>query len=229
MKLSIIIPVFNEQDTIRTIITKVFQAPCLNLEKEVIVVNDGSSDGTEQILNNLKEKYSFILLHHDKNRGKGAAIHNGLQYVTGDFVLIQDADLEYNPGEYPILLKPLLEQKAQVVYGSRNLTKNPRFSFVYYLGSRCLNIFFNILFNCHITDLNTGYKVFKVEIIKNLPLQSEDFSFCTEVTARTVEKGYKIIEVPISYTPRDFEHGKKLTVWDGAVELITIIKLRLFN
>jgi glycosyltransferase involved in cell wall biosynthesis len=229
MKLSIIIPAFNEKYTIETIINKVFQAPCFDLEKEIIVVNDGSTDGTKEILENFKKEYNFILINHDKNQGKGAAIHTGLKYVSGNFVLIQDADLEYNPDEYPVLLKPLINKEAEIIYGSRNLTQNPRFSFIYFVGSKCLNIIFNFLFKSQITDINTGYKVFKTDIIKNLNLEAKDFAFCTEVTAKIILKGYKIKEVPISYSPRDFKNGKKLKARDGIIELWTIIKLRFFS
>lgn len=230
MKLSIIVPVFNEKGTIKEIIKRISKASCLGLEKEIIVIDDGSFDGTKKILENLKKDFDFILINsseNQKNQGKGAAIQTGLKYITGDFVLIQDADLEYEPKDYPVLLEPLINKKADVLYGSRNLIKNPHSSFMYYLGGRFLSSVFNLLFSTNLTDINTGYKVFKSEIIKNLNLQEKDFAFCEEVTAKTIKRGHKIKEVPISYNPRAFQAGKKIRFRDGLIGLWTIIKYRI--
>jgi len=228
MKLSIIIPVFNEKNTIKEIIKRVFEAQTFGIEKEIIVVDDGSTDGTKEILENLKKEFSFILIdsHSDKqNHGKGAAIQAGLKYVSGNFVLIQDADLEYNPKDYPILLKPLIDQETDIVYGSRYLIKTPHSSFRYYLGGRILTFIFNLLFSAHLTDINTGYKVFKAEIIRNINLQEKDFAFCEEITAKVIRKGYKIKEVAISYSPRSIKEGKKIKFRDGIKGLWTILNI----
>lgn len=232
MKFSIIIPVFNEKETIKKIIERVFKTDCLGLEKEVIIINDGSFDGTQEILENLKRQFNFILINSDedkKNHGKGAAIHTGLKYVSGDFILIQDADLEYSPKDYPVLLEPLINREASIVYGSRNLIRNPHFSIMYYFGGRFLSFIFNLLFGTKLTDINTGYKVFRIEIIKDVNLKEKDFAFCEEVTAKAIKKGYKIKEVPISYSPRNFKSGKKLKFHDGIIGLWTIIKYKFIK
>jgi glycosyltransferase involved in cell wall biosynthesis len=226
MKLSIIIPVFNEQSTISEVIERVYNI-VLPLEKEIIVVNDASSDNTLQILQGLKNKFNFILKEHKKNQGKGAAIKSGLSEATGDFVIIQDADLEYSPLDYPILLQPLLDNKADVVYGSRNMIRNPRFSQIYFLGGKFLTFVFNLLYGTRLTDINTGYKVFKREIVEGLDLKEKRFAFCEEVTCKLIKKGYKIKEVPINYLPRGFKNGKKIRWWrDGWRGLRTIIRCR---
>jgi len=228
MKLSIIIPVFNEQNTIEEIIKRV-EAVSISLEKEIIVVDDGSFDNTKKIIEELKKQFNFILIKHPKNQGKGAVIQTGISKATGNFILIQDADLEYNPKDYPNLLEPILRGEADIVYGSRILRKNPYFSKFYFLGGQFLTFVFNLLYKTNLTDINTGYKIFKKEILKNLILKEKGFSFCEEVTAKIVKKGYKIKEVPIHYTPRDFKSGKKLRWWrDGFGGLLTIIRNRFF-
>jgi len=229
MKLSIIVPVFNEKNTIKEIIEKI-ENVSLPIEKEIIVVDDGSSDGTEEILRQLKEKFNFILIRHPKNQGKGAAIKTGFSFSAGDFILIQDADLEYDPNDYPILIKPLLENNVSVVYGSRNLLKNPRFSTKYYFGGRLLTFIFNLLFGTKLTDINTGYKVFRKDVFKSIRLREDDFAFCEEVTCKITKKDYKIKEVPIHYLPRSFRDGKKIRWWrDGFRGLYVIIKYRFVN
>lgn len=229
MKLSIIIPVFNEEKTIEEIIKKIKNIS-LPLKKETIVVNDGSSDKTNDILEKLKNHFNFILISHQNNQGKGAAIKTGLSQATGDFILIQDADLEYFPEDYPILLEPLLKNEGDVVYGSRNIFKNRHFSLLYFWGGQFLTLIFNILFKTRLTDINTGYKVFKKEIFDNIKLREDDFGFCEEVTARLVKRGYKIKEVPIRYSPRGFREGKKIHWWhDGFRAFYIIIKYRLLD
>ncbi|MDI6603376.1 MAG: glycosyltransferase family 2 protein [Patescibacteria group bacterium] len=222
-KLSIIIPVFNEKETVREIIRLVIAAPILNYEKEIIVIDDGSTDGTEKILKSLKEKNGFLLLQHPKNLGKGAAIKTGLKKVTGDFVLIQDADLEYDPNDYQNLLNAL-DENSPVVYGSRNLGKGKRGYLFYLLGGRFLTAFLNIMFGSNLTDVNTGYKLFRADIIKNINLESNGFEFCEEVTAKILKSGYPIKEIPIHYYPRKFSEGKKIRFWDGLIGFWTIIK-----
>jgi len=227
MKLSVIIPVFNEEKTVEEIINKVVFVS-LPIEKEIIVVDDGSTDNTRKILGRLQRRLGFIYLEHQINQGKGAAIKTALSRAAGDFTLIQDADLEYNPEEYPLLIGPLLNGKADAVYGSRNISSNPRFKKLYFWGGKFLTMFFNLLFNAKLTDINTGYKVFKREILQNLGLKEKRFSFCEEVTCKLIEKGYIIKEVPIHYSPRGFKDGKKIRWWkDGARGMMTILKHRL--
>lgn len=228
MMLSIIIPVFNEEKTISEVIKKV-SSVVLPLEKEIIVINDGSFDQTGNILNHLKKKINFILLEHKENRGKGTAIKTALSAANGDFIIIQDADLEYNPADYPDLLRPLLKNEADVVYGSRLMISNPYSSKLYYLGGRFLTFVFNLLFGTQLTDINTGYKVFKKGILENLDLKEERFSFCEEVTCKLIKKCYRIKEAPIHYAPRSFEEGKKIRWWrDGWRGFLTIIKNKFF-
>jgi len=225
MKLSIIIPVFNEENTIEELIRRVF-AVSLPIEKEIIVVDDGSFDNTNKILKKLKKEINFISQEHPKNRGKGAAIKTGLKQATGEFILIQDADLEYDPKDYSNLIRPLLEGKAEVVYGSRMLGKNKKGYLTFYLGGRFLTFLTNLLYGLNITDESTGYKAFKSEVLKNVDLKCEGFEFCPEITAKIAKKGIKIYEVPISYNARYLKEGKKIKVKDGLKAVWTLIKYK---
>lgn len=222
MKLSVIMPVYNEKDTLSEIIEKVKK---VKIEKEIIIVDDFSTDGSGEILDRLKDKEIKIFKHH-RNRGKGAAIRTALEYVSGDIVIIQDADLEYDPNDYYKLIEPIINGKAQVVYGSRTLGRNRRSYWSFYWGGRLLSLVTNLLYRTHITDEPTCYKVFKTEVIKNIDLQCQGFEFCPEVTAKVCKKGYKIYEVPISYHPRSKEAGKKVSWKDGVKAIITLVKLR---
>lgn len=238
MKLSIIIPVFNEEKTIEEIIKRV-EAVSLPIKKEIIVVDDGSFDNTKKVLKKLKkeftphlffakkeEGFNFTLIEHQKNQGKGAAIKTGLSQVTGDFVLIQDADLEYNPKEYSILLAPLLKGEAEVVYGSRISGGNRRGSWSFFWGGKILTFLANLLYGLNITDEATCYKVFKSEILKDLDLKGKRFEFCPEVTAKVAKKGIEIYEVPISYNPRKRKEGKKIKWKDGIKAILILIKFK---
>lgn len=226
MKLSIIIPAYNEEQNISKVIEAVKQAP-IDLLKEIIVIDDFSKDKTASIL---KEKYSqdqeVKLIFRIKNYGKGAAIREGLKEVTGDIVLIQDADLEYSVNDYPALLEPILSGKAQVVYGSRFLGKIKGMHWPNWLANKILAVTVNLLFGLHLTDEATAYKVFRSDIIKTLHLKCERFEFCPEVTAKIGKKKIPIHEVPISYHGRDKDNGKKITWKDGFEAIWTLLKYR---
>ena len=227
MKISIIIPIYNEKETLLKILKKVEGADTLGLEKEIILVDDGSTDGTLDILKTLENGYQII--YHVKNLGKGAAIKNGFRAATGDFILIQDADLEYNPQNYPQLLRPILENKADVVFGSRNLQKNPTDNFSFYLGRRITNLFLNILCGSKLTDYWTCYKVFKAPIVKSLELECNRFDVEVEMTVKIIKRGYKIVEVPIDYLPRSISAGKKIKPQDGLIAIWKTIKYKFVS
>jgi glycosyltransferase involved in cell wall biosynthesis len=229
MKLSIIIPVFNEEKTIQAVIENI-KGVFLPIEKEIIVIDDCSTDKTWDILNSLRDRIDFKLLKHKTNQGKGAAIKTGLSAVSGDFVLIQDADLEYDPKDYPTLMGPFLTDKADIVYGSRNLIKNARSSDLYFWGGRLISYFFNFLYGANISDINTGYKVFRMGILEDLDLKEKRFSFCKEVTCKAFKRGYKIMEVPIHYYPRGFKDGKKIRWWkDGPLSVYAMLRYLNFK
>ena len=210
MKLSIIIPAYNEEHTIETVIDAVKSVKHQdNLEKEIIIVNDGSTDRTAQIL----DKYTsdpVIKIFHQKNMGKTAALSEGIKDATGDIILIQDADLEYMPDHYPKLVEPILKGETAVVYGSRFKGTIKDMTFINRFANVLSNIVFNLLFKTNITDINTCYKIFKKDIIKNITIESKDFTFETEVTAKLINQGQKIIEIPIDYVARSKEEGKKI-------------------
>ncbi len=223
MKLSVIIPAFNEKNTIMEIIGRVLKTP---FDKEVIVVDDGSTDGTAEILKSIPPGVEVIT--HDRNLGKGSAVRSGLAAASGDVIIIQDADLEYNPEEYPKLVAPIEEGSADVVYGSRNaLGNNPRSSCSFYFGGVLLSKITNLLYGAELTDEATGYKVFRAGVIKGLDLQSRGFEFCPEVTGKLLRKGVRIHEVPISYNPRRKAEGKKITWKDGLRAVYHLVKWRV--
>ncbi len=222
MILSVIIPVFNEDATIGEIVRRVQAVP---VEKELVVVDDGSTDGTAACLRELRSP-GVLVITHPRNRGKGAAVRTGLQHVTGEIVLIQDADLEYDPAEYPSLIEPIARGGTDVVYGSRIRGQTQRGYLLYYLGGRLLSWFTNRLYGTKLTDVPTGYKVFRTSVLKSVPLRTDGFAFCAEITARLVERGFRIVEVPISYRPRRFREGKKITWRSGAAFLWTLLRYR---
>ncbi|MBI2660073.1 glycosyltransferase family 2 protein [Candidatus Woesearchaeota archaeon] len=226
LKLSIIMPVYNEEKTIRDVINKVKSAKVGSISKEIIVVDDFSKDGTRSILKNIK---GIKILCHNKNMGKGAAIRTGLKNSAGDIILIQDADLEYSPDEYNKLLKPIVEDKASVVYGSRlkAIRKNLKNMYkLHYFGNLFLTFVTNVLYGARITDMETGYKVLRKDVIKNINLRANRFDFEPEITAKIIKKGYKIHEVPINFVGRKFEEGKKITWIDGIKAAYYLIKYR---
>ena len=224
MKLSVIIPAFNEKDTVETLIGRVLATPH---EKEIIVVDDGSTDGTREILDRLARDHAEIrVIKHEKNGGKGAALATGFREFTGDVVLIQDADLEYDPADYDALLKPILDGKADVVYGSRFLggSYGRAHLFHHYLGNRFLTTVSNVFTNLNLTDMETCYKVFKREVARKLDLKSKGFSVEPEMTCKVARMKAHIYEVPISYAGRDVSEGKKIRPSDGFGALWAILR-----
>lgn len=228
MKISIIIPVYNEEQNIEKVIEAVRHAP-IDLKKEIIIVNDCSTDQTHDILAHRYRQIKDIkIISHPRNRGKGAAIRTGLKQATGEIILIQDADLEYSVKDYPKLLAPILEGKASVVYGSRFLGQIKNMRWPNWLANKILAQAANLLYNLRLTDEATAYKVFKTNIIKNIPLKCERFEFCPEVTAKLGKRGIKIQEVPIGYQGRS-KKDKKIGVKDGFEALWTLIKYRVID
>lgn len=223
-KLSIIIPVYNEINTLEKIL-KIVDSIKILVEKEIIIVDDFSTDGSRELIKTFNEKYKVIF--HDKNKGKGAAIHSGLKFATGDYTIIQDADLEYDPNEYVKLIKEIKNGKYKIIYGSRNLKNNLRFKKSYYYGGKFITFVTNFLYKSRLTDVNTCYKLFKTDILKSFNLEQEGFSFCEEATAKALKKGYKIKEVPINYYPRKFDEGKKIRMVDGLKAITTLLKYKL--
>jgi len=224
--LSVIMPVYNERETLSEILARV---RAVDLPKEIVVVDDGSTDGTREILREEEQKGDLKVLYHRVNMGKGAAVRTGLEHATGDFIIIQDADLEYDPRDYPKLLKPLLEGEAEVVYGSRFMDFGKSMFFLQALGNRIVTMFTNLLYGTALSDMETCYKVFKAEVIKSIPLCSRRFELEPEITAKLLKRGYHIQEVPISYQGREYHQGKKLTWRDGIKALWTLIKFRFVD
>ncbi|MGB8952632.1 MAG: glycosyltransferase family 2 protein [Candidatus Aminicenantales bacterium] len=228
MKLSIVIPVYNEKHTIQEIVSRV-QAVDVGLEKEIIIVDDCSQDGTHEILEKIKDPHIRIIIH-SKNMGKGAALQTGFSEARGDIVLIQDADLEYDPKDYPRLMAPILDGRADVVYGSRFLGGPHRvFFFWHYIGNKLLTTFSNMLSNLNLTDMETCYKVFKKEVLSKIRLKSKRFGFEPEVTIKVAKLKCKIYEVPISYSGRDYSEGKKIGWKDGIAAIFHIIRYKFFK
>lgn len=225
MKLSVIIPVFNEKKTIKEIIKKVQN---INIKKEIILIDDFSNDGSRAIIKNDITGNNIIRLYHDKNLGKGAAIRTGIKHVSGDIVIIQDADMEYDPNDYFSLIGPITRGDADVVYGSRLSGGAPQrvYMFWHMMGNKFLSFITNLLYNTTLTDMETGYKVFRTEVIKSLNLKSNHFEIEPEITAKIFKKKYKVYELPISYYGRTYEEGKKITWRDGFTALWTILKYR---
>lgn len=223
--LSVIIPVYNEAGTLEEILRRV---RATGLVDELLVVDDGSSDDSPAILARLAKTGSppLTILRHPRNQGKGAAMQTGLAAATGDVVLVQDADLEYNPSDYPTLLAPFADPRVDVVYGSRNLRRNPQSSFSFYWGGRMLSWVTNLLYGSRITDEATGYKVIRTRLLREMELERAGFEFCSEVTAKLLRQGVRIHEVPISYQPRSREEGKKIQWSDGVVAIQTLLKYR---
>jgi len=227
-KLSIIIPVYNEAKTIKELLRRINKVDLGKIKKEIILVDDYSTDGSRDILKELKGKY--IKIFQDKNKGKGSAIRTALSYVTGDIVLIQDADLEYDPKDYPGLIDPILQGKADVVYGSRLLGQKSKYAkFSYYVAGRSLTLIANLLYGINISDEPCGYKIFSSDVIKNIKLKCKRFEFCPEITARISKKGIKIYEVHASYNPRSRKEGKKIKFSDWLEAIYVLVKYKFFD
>jgi glycosyltransferase involved in cell wall biosynthesis len=222
--LSVIIPVYNEEATLEEIVDRVQRAP-FPLEKELLIVNDASVDGTRRILDRL-EGGNIRVFHHDVNRGKGAAIRTAQPHVTGDLVIVQDADLEYYPEEYGLLAAPILDGRADVVYGTRFLGTHRVFLYWHYLGNRLLTWITNILYNTMLSDMETCFKMCRAEIFRGVALETNRFGFEPEFTAKVFKRHCKVYEVPISYNGRGYEEGKKITWRDGIAALYFLLKYR---
>jgi glycosyltransferase involved in cell wall biosynthesis len=227
MKLSVVIPVYNEVENIREILKRV---QATRLVWEIIVVDDGSQDGTRDTLKRLKDKSGLRVILHDQNKGKGAAVRTGLAAARGDVLLIQDADLEYNPHDYPALLQPLKDGIADVVYGSRFLG-GPRRAVMFWhmIANQLLTFMTNILYDTILSDMETGYKVFRRQVIEGMTLRASRFDFEPEFTAKILKRHYRIYEVPISFNPRDYSQGKKIKLQDAFEAVWTLLKYRFVD
>jgi glycosyltransferase involved in cell wall biosynthesis len=227
MKLSVIIPVFNEKYTIAEIVRKV---QATRLASEIILVDDGSTDGTREILQSLASSPDLLVLYHEKNLGKGAALRSGFEKARGDVILVQDADLEYNPAEYPTLLDPIECGQADVVYGSRFLGSKHRVTMFWHMvANQLLTLATNLLYNSILSDMETGYKVFRAEVLHGLRLRANRFDFEPEITAKLLKHKARIFEVPISFNPREYSEGKKISMGDAFVAIWTLLKYRLVD
>jgi glycosyltransferase involved in cell wall biosynthesis len=227
LKLSIVIPVYNERETLETLIAKV---NAVDYDKEVILIDDFSNDGTREILNKYENKEGFKVFYHNHNQGKGAALRTGFSSANGDIIIIQDADLEYNPADYGTLIEPIMDGRADVVYGSRFLGGPHRVLFFWHsIGNMVLTTLSNMLTNVNLTDMETGYKVFTKKVNDTLRFKCNRFGFEPEFTAKVAKNNFRIYEVPISYNGRDYSEGKKITWKDGVAAIWYIFKFRFTN
>lgn len=225
-KLSIIMPCYNEKNTVIQALNKVLEVDLGEIAKEIILVDDGSTDGTRKLLADIKDPQVVVILQ-PRNLGKGLAIRTALKAVSGDLVIIQDADLEYNPQDYRKLIEVMIKKDAQVVYGSRNLNKNNKWSYaVFAWGGVFLSLLTNLLYGSKITDEPTCYKLLRTKLLKSLNLKAKGFEFCPEVTAKILKLGHRIYEVPISYSARHLAEGKKINWKDGLIAIWTLLKYK---
>ncbi|MCC6694539.1 MAG: glycosyltransferase family 2 protein [Candidatus Hydrogenedentes bacterium] len=227
MRISVVIAAYNEADTVGEVIARVRATP---YEVEVLVVDDGSTDGTWERLSALSDMDGLVLLRHDRNRGKSAALRTAFARVTGEVVIVQDADLEYDPRDYPVLLEPILDGRADVVYGSRFLGGPHRVLYFWHsVGNKFLTLLSNALTNLNLTDMETCYKAFRREVLDGLTIVSDGFGFEPEFTAKVARRELRIYEVPISYSGRSYAEGKKITWKDGVAALLTIVRFRFYR
>ena len=227
MLLSVLIPAYNEIKSIDTLLEKVQAVP---LTKEIIIVDDGSTDGTREKLATYQSVPNIKVVFHEHNQGKGAAIRTAITHMTGTIAIVQDADLEYEPQDYPALVQPIVEGKEKVVYGSRFLKPENRHSYMsFYIGGQVVTLLTNILYNQRLTDEPTCYKVFDTDFLRSIPLECTRFEFCPEVTAKVAKRGIRIKELPISYYPRSIAEGKKISWFDGMEAIWVLLKFRIFK
>jgi glycosyltransferase involved in cell wall biosynthesis len=229
MRLSIVMPVYNERGTLREILGQVRAVELAGIEKEILVVDDGSTDGSRDILAEEAAAGDLCIFYHDHNRGKGAAVRTAIEHASGDLILIQDADLEYDPRDYPNLIRPIVEGRVTVVYGSRFLGPRKAMLFWHMLGNKLLTLTTNILYNAILSDMETCYKCFRADVIKDIPLRARRFDFEPEVTAKVLKRGHRIFEVPISYYGREYYEGKQIGARDAPIALWTLIKYRFMD
>jgi len=229
MKLSIIMPVYNEQATLSEILNQVRAVELDSVEKEIVVVDDGSTDGSRDILAAEAEAGDLQVHYLEQNRGKGAAVRTGIEHASGDLIVIQDADLEYDPRDYPTLIRPIMEGRVAVVYGSRFLGPRKAMLFWHMVGNKLLTLTTNILYNAILSDMETCYKCFRADVIKDIPLRSRRFEFEPEITAKVLKRGHRIFEVPISYYGREVHEGKKISWRDAPIAFWTLFKYRFVD
>jgi glycosyltransferase involved in cell wall biosynthesis len=227
MKISVIIPAFNEVRTIKEIVRRV---SATKLAYEIVIVDDGSVDGTRELLQSMEDEPQLKVIYHERNQGKGAAVVTGFRNAIGEVFIIQDADLEYDPREYPELLKPLQEEMADVVYGSRFLGKPRRTTMFWHMvANKLLTFVTNILYNTILTDMETGYKIFRREVVQNITIHARRFDFEPEFTAKILKRRFRIFEVPITFNPRDYSEGKKIGLQDAFSAIWTLLKYRFID
>lgn len=227
MKLSVLIPIYNEKNTIDELIRRVREVA---IDKELILVDDGSKDGTRDLLKKYESDEDVTVVYHKVNQGKGAAIRTAINHVKGDIVIIQDADLEYDPNDYPALIAPIAAGTEKVIYGSRFLDPDNRHSYwSYYIGGQLVTYITNLLYNQRLTDEPTCYKVFEADFLRSIKLNCTQFEFCPEVTAKVAKRGIKIRELPIHYYPRSMDEGKKISWLDGVEAIWVLLKYRFIN
>lgn len=227
MKLSVIMPVYNERETLEEIVKQVLDT---GLAYEIVMVDDGSTDGTRDIMKQWENDRIVRVIFHETNKGKGSAVRTGFQAACGEVLVIQDADLEYDPRDYPKLIQPIREGRADVVYGSRFIGGPARKVYFWHrVGNQMLTLLTNVLYNLDLTDMETCYKCFRAEVVKDIVLRSQRFEVEPEITAKIAKRGYRIFEVPISYYGREYHEGKKITGWDALPAIWTLIKYRLVD
>jgi glycosyltransferase involved in cell wall biosynthesis len=221
--------VYNEHETLREILSQVRAVDLAGVDKEIVAVDDGSTDGSRDILAQEAAVGDLQVFYHDVNQGKGAGIRTGIEHASGDIILIQDADLEYDPRDYPAMIRPIIERRVTVVYGSRFLGPRKAMLFWHMLGNKLLTLTTNVLYNTILSDMETCYKCFRADVVKGIPLRSRRFEFEPEITAKVLKRGHRIFEVPISYYGREYHEGKKISWRDAPLAFWTLIKYRFVD